>query len=154
MNLQLKGKTQKPIEAIESDMTNMLDVCGPSDLHGVMDGGDNIVGTVHTASHHRFPQRRQQNRHRRGRVLVLLGGSPPLPSTASANAGDHDLPRHPYLLRQRNERHTLYLCLSGCTSGERFLLFFVCACVYWEVGMETDLKFEDEFGNASFVALH
>lgn len=26
--------------------------------------------------------------------------------------------------------------------------------VYWEVGMKTDLKFEDEFGNASFVGLH
>lgn len=149
MNLELKGKTQKPIEAIESDMTNMLHVCGPSNLHGVMDGRDYIVGTVHTASHHRFPQCRQQNRHWRRRVLVVLRGSPPLPTTASANAGDHDLPRHPYLVRQRNETHTLYLCLSLDAGVERDF-----SGVYWEVGMKTDLKFEDEFGNASFVGLH
>lgn len=36
------------------------------------------------------------------------------------------------------------MSLSGYTSGERFFLFLF-VCVYWEVGMETDFKFEDEF---------
>lgn len=126
MNLQLKRKTQKPIEAIESDMTNMLDVCGPSDLHGVMDSGDYIVGTVHTARHHRFPQRRQQKRNRRRRVLVLFAASPPLPTTASANAGDHDLPRHPYLLPQKtNTNDSIYASLGARVERDFSCFLFV-----------------------------
>ena len=106
LNLELIGETEEAVEAVEGDMSDVLDVGWPSDLH-VMDGGDYIVGWVHPARHHRFSDGRQQKRHQRQLVLLLfflLGGSRrprPLAAAASTSLGNHDHSGHSLSLSLR-----------------------------------------------------
>jgi len=81
-------------------MSDVLNVGRPSDLH-VVDGGDYIVRRVHPARNHRFSDGRQEKRHERELVLLLLfflGGSRrprPLPTAAaSTTLGNHDHSGH------------------------------------------------------------
>ena len=102
LDFELNGETKEAIEAVEGDVSDVLDVRGPSDLHLVMDGRDHVFRRpVHPASHHRPPQRRQQESHQRQlplllrlRLLLLLRRRPrPLPA-ASAALRHHHQPRH------------------------------------------------------------
>ena len=110
LDLELIGKTEEAVEAVEGDMSDVLDVGWPSDLH-VMDGGDYVLGWVHPARHHRFSDGRQEKRHQRQLVLLLfflLGGSRrprPLPAAAASTAlGHHDHSGHSISLSLRGEQ--------------------------------------------------
>ena len=110
LNLELIGETEEAVEAVEGDMSDVLDVGWPSDLH-VMDGGDYVLGWVHPARHHRFSDGRQEKRHQRQLVLLLfflLGGSRrprPLPAAAASTAlGHHDHSGHSISLSLRGEQ--------------------------------------------------
>lgn len=72
LNLELRRKTQKAIEAVEGDVGNVADVGWPSDFH-VMDGGDNIFPSINPARNHGFPKRGYEKRHQWELVLVFVG---------------------------------------------------------------------------------
>lgn len=74
LHLELNRKTQKAVELIEGDVSNVSDICGTPDLH-VMNGGDHVFASFNTTRHHRFPQCRHNKRHQRELVLFLFSRS-------------------------------------------------------------------------------